>query len=266
MKPIKDIPESFCKNLKLFFTDIDGTITTNGQITDKSYSAIWKLNLAGIDVVPVTGRPAGWCDHIARMWPVKGVIGENGAFYFSYNRKDKKMQRQYLISSEEIKKGKEVLERIKRRVLKEVPEAGISADQPFRLADLAIDYREDVSPLDREKINRICQIITEEGAVYRISDIHINCWYGSFNKIKGVRSFVDNTYLIDFSKLMYKSTYIGDSPNDEPIFKAFPLTLGVANLKNFEAEIINFPDYITSKESADGFAEAVDTILMKRSG
>ena len=264
MNPIKDIPVNFCKGLKLFFTDIDGTITSNGQITDLSFSALWKLFNAGIDVIPVTGRPAGWCDHIARMWPVKGVIGENGAFYFLYDRKNKKMKRKYLISEEERKTGKNILEKIKSRVLKEVPGAKISADQPFRFADLAIDYREDVKPLSKEEIHKICNIITEEGAVYRISDIHINCWYGSFNKINGVKKFIEDVCSSEFSEIIKKSTYIGDSPNDEPIFKAFPLSIAVANLKNFIDEIKYFPSFITNKESADGFAEAVETILEKR--
>ena len=262
--PIEEIPPTFCKNLKLLFTDIDGTITKNGQIIDASYSALWDLSRAGIDVVPVTGRPAGWCDHIARMWPVKGVIGENGAFFYLYDRKNRKMLRNYLISEEEKIKGKKILEKIKTRVLREVPKAGIAADQPFRIADLAIDYCEDVEHLKKEDIQKICRIITEEGGTYKISDIHINCWYGSFNKITGVKKFIAEFYQTDFSQIIRKATYIGDSPNDEPIFRVFPLTIAVANLKDFIDEISYLPNYITHEESAYGFKEAVDTILKKR--
>ncbi|RKX97179.1 MAG: HAD family hydrolase [Spirochaetes bacterium] len=262
--PIEEIPPTFCKNLKLLFTDIDGTITKNGQITDASYSALWDLSRAGIDVVPVTGRPAGWCDHIARMWPVKGIIGENGAFFYLYDRKNRKMLRNYLISEEEKIKGKKILEKIKTRVLREVPGAGIAADQPFRVADLAIDYCEDVEHLKKEDIQKICRIITEEGGTYKISDIHINCWYGSFNKITGVKKFIAEVYQTDFSQIIRKATYIGDSPNDEPIFRVFPTTIAVANLKDFIDEISHLPNYITHKESAYGFREAVDTILKKR--
>lgn len=262
--PIEEIPPTFCKNLKLLFTDIDGTITKNGQIIDASYSALWDLSRAGIDVVPVTGRPAGWCDHIARMWPVKGVIGENGAFFYLYDRKNRKMLRNYLISEEEKIKGKKILEKIKTRVLREVPKAGIAADQPFRIADLAIDYCEDVEHLKKEDIQKICRIITEEGGTYKISDIHINCWYGSFNKITGVKKFIAEFYQTDFSQIIRKATYIGDSPNDEPIFRVFPLTIAVANIKDFIDEISYLPNYITHEESAYGFKEAVDTILKKR--
>lgn len=262
--PVEDISPEFCRTLKLVFTDIDGTITKNGQILDESYTALWDLFRAGIDVVPVTGRPAGWCDHIARMWPVRGVIGENGAFFYLYDRKNRKMLRNYLISEGEKAKGKIVLERIKNRVLEEVPEAGIAADQPFRIADLAIDYCEDVEPISKEGIKKICQIISEEGGTYKISDIHINCWYGSFNKINGVKEFIQKVYHTDFSLMIKNATYIGDSPNDEPIFRVFPVTIAVANLKNFIDEISYFPNYITHEESAYGFSEAVKVILKKR--
>jgi len=233
VKPIKKITDEFCKNLRLFFTDIDGTITDHGQIPEISYGAMWELAKNGIKVIPVTGRPAGWCDHIARMWPVKGVIGENGAFYYWYDRINRKMERTYLIAEDERQRGQAVLDRIKRRVLDEVPRCAIAADQPFRIADLAIDYNEDVSYLSKEEVNKICAIITEEGATYKVSNIHVNCWYGNYNKIDGVKQFVKKMYAEDFDQIRNTITYIGDSPNDESLFHDFSITIGVANIKNF---------------------------------
>ena len=127
---IDQIPKSFCKNLEYFFTDIDDTMTHNGLLPANAYQAIWQLSEQGINVVPVTGRPAGWCDHFARMWPVKGVIGENGAFYFWYDRGQNHMNRVYLLTEEERQEGQRRLETIRTRVLKEVPACQISADQP----------------------------------------------------------------------------------------------------------------------------------------
>jgi len=57
------------KNVRYLFTDIDDTISTEGKITQQAYDALWRADDAGLVIVPVTGRPAGWCDHIARMWP-----------------------------------------------------------------------------------------------------------------------------------------------------------------------------------------------------
>jgi len=157
-EPVSSIPVSLGRKRELFFTDIDGTITMDGLISASTYSSLWELHQCGIRVVPVTGRPAGWCDHIARMWPVDGVIGENGAFYFSYNRQRRRMFRRYLFTPEEMKEGKKKLQKVRERVLKEVPRCRIAADQPFRVADLAVDYKEDVGPLSLEEVERICQI------------------------------------------------------------------------------------------------------------
>ena len=96
--PIAEIPRDRCRSLRWLFTDIDDTLTTDGLLLAESFAALWSLHEAGIRVVPVTGRPAGWCDHIARMWPVAGVVGENGAFSFAYDRSRKWMERRWLSS------------------------------------------------------------------------------------------------------------------------------------------------------------------------
>ena len=264
--PITDIPASLCRELKVFFTDIDDTITSSGLLTVDSFTALWQLHEAGLEVVTVTGRPAGWCDHIARMWPVAAVIGENGAFYYSYDRDGRKMRRVSLIGEKERGEGKEKLERVRQRVLKEVPASRIAADQPFRITDLAVDFCEDVvPPLSSKDVETICSIMEEEGATYKISSIHINCWYGSFNKVTGVRRFLaDRGQDLSSNEVQDSIVFAGDSPNDEPMFAALRHSIAVANIRSFLKRLHHFPTYITEKESAEGFSEAVRTILQKR--
>jgi HAD superfamily hydrolase (TIGR01484 family) len=267
-RPIAELPATLCRKLKILFCDIDDTITAGGLLTAESFSALWQLHDAGIEVVPVTGRPAGWCDHIARMWPVAAVIGENGAFYYSYDRHSRKMRRVSLIDEQERKEGREKLERVRERVLREVPASRIAADQPFRLTDLAIDFCEDVvPPLSREEIDRICAIIEEEGATYKISSIHINCWYGSFDKVSGVSRFLADRGQNFSSKAVQDSiAFIGDSPNDEPMFRAVQHSIAVANIRSFLDRLSRMPAYITEKQSAEGFSEAVQIILKRKAG
>jgi HAD superfamily hydrolase (TIGR01484 family) len=266
LRPVSRIPASVCASLKILFCDIDDTITAGGLLTAESFGALWQLHDAGIEVVPVTGRPAGWCDHIARMWPVAAVIGENGAFYYSYDRRSRKMRRVSLIPEQERREGREKLESVRERVLREVPASRIAADQPFRLTDLAIDFCEDVvPPLSREEIDRICAIIEEEGATYKISSIHINCWYGSFDKVSGVSRFLaDRGRDLGSEQVQDGIAFIGDSPNDEPLFAAVRHSIAVANISTFLVRLSHVPAYITEKESAEGFSEAVQTILKKR--
>ena len=105
------------------------------------------LKKAGFRVVPVTGRPAGWCDHIARFWPVDAVVGENGAFWMWHDHQAGKLRTRFIQSEAERADGRRRLEAVRAHVLREVPGSGIASDQPYRAADLAIDFCEDVPPL-----------------------------------------------------------------------------------------------------------------------
>jgi hypothetical protein len=198
------------------------------------------------------------------MWPVAGVVGENGAFSFRYDRSKKQMIRRYTLSREEREEGRKRLERIRERVLKEVPGAAIAADQPYRIADLAVDYCEDVKPLSRDAVQRICGIAEQEGATHRISSIHVNCWYGEFSKITCVKSFARDLTGARFEALKGEVLFVGDSPNDEPMFQEFHTSVGVSNLRGFLSDLSHLPRYITQEEASEGFREAVDIILAKR--
>ena len=144
MKPFTQFPAAARQNIAYVLTDIDDTLTNSGRLPAVAYSAIERLKKAGIKTVPITGRPAGWCDHIARMWPVDGLVGENGAFYFYYDDRRRKMQRRYFKSNEERVADRRRLEKLKHDILDKVPGCRVSVDQAYREADLAIDYCEDI--------------------------------------------------------------------------------------------------------------------------
>jgi HAD superfamily hydrolase (TIGR01484 family) len=263
--PVRELPEERCRTLATLISDIDDTITTGGMLPASTFQALWALEEAGVRTVVVTGRPAGWCDHIARMWPVAGVIGENGALIYAYDRPARRMRRTYLLSEEERREGRRKLERIRERVLREVPGCAIAADQPFRLADLAVDFREDVGPLGPSEVREICRIMESEGATCKVSSIHINCWYGSFDKVSGLRRLLaDEGRDLDDPRVRETMLFTGDSPNDEPLFQALETTIGVANILPFLPELRHPPAFITEREAAAGFAEAVEIILAKR--
>jgi hypothetical protein len=266
VEPLSAIPAESCRSLRYLFSDIDDTMTDDGLLPASSLDAMWRLREAGVKVVPVTGRPAGWCDHIARMWPVEAVVGENGAFYFAYDRGERRMHRVYVLPEEERKAGEALLERARERILAEVPEAAIAADQPFRLYDLAVDFAEDVGPLNDEQIDRICAVLEEVGLRYKISSIHVNAWAGDYDKVGSMRMLLARDAAVPAEQALAESVFIGDSPNDEPAFAAFPSSIGVANVRDFISRLTSPPAYVTEARGARGFAEAVDTILRRRAG
>ena len=164
MVPFSSFPQSTKSNIRYVLTDIDDTLTLSGRLPAAAYAAMERLRDNGIQVVPITGRPAGWCDHIARMWPVAGVVGENGAFYFHYDDDGKQMQRHYFAPKKERQENRRKLENLKNEILKKIPGSGLSADQAYREADLAIDFCEDVPRLGQENIDQIVRMFQEAGA------------------------------------------------------------------------------------------------------
>jgi HAD superfamily hydrolase (TIGR01484 family) len=264
LKPVDQIPALVKKGIRFVLTDIDDTLTVDGRLPAAALNAMERLQAAAIRVVPITGRPAGWCDHIARMWPVDGLVGENGAFYFFYDRNQRKMLRGWWKPESERLSDRQVLEALGERILKSVPGCRVSADQRYREADLAIDYREDVSPLAPEAIRRIVEIFEEAGARAKISSIHVNGWFGDYDKLAMTRRLFDEVFSEPLEEARERVIFIGDSPNDAPMFTFFPNSVGVAGVRKFLPEMKAAPRWITEKDGGFGFAEMVDILLQAR--
>jgi HAD superfamily hydrolase (TIGR01484 family) len=264
MKPFAEYLISESNPIRYVLTDIDDTLTLNGRLPSVAFVAMEKLQKAGIAVIPITGRPAGWCDHIARMWPVEGVVGENGAFYFRYDGGSRKMIRRYWKSEKERLADRKRLDAIQQQVLKSVPGARVASDQAYREADLAIDFCEDVAPLKSVDIDRIVACFTEAGAQAKISSIHVNGWFGDYDKLAMTRLLFDEVFSENINAIRDQVIYAGDSPNDAPMFGFFPNSVGVANVRNFTAKMSHDPTWVTEKEGGFGFAEMVSGLLYAR--
>lgn len=263
MKPFKQFPVKIRKKIRFVLTDIDDTLSLNGRLPAVVFNAMERLQKAEIAVIPITGRPAGWCDHIARMWPVNAIVGENGAFFFRYDDRLKKMHRRYWKSETQRKADRNRLEKIKLEILKKIPGCRVSADQAYREADLAIDYCEDVPPLEMEKIVQIVDCFTRAGAQAKISSIHVNGWFGKYDKLAMTNRLFKEVFDADLEKDKNSVIFIGDSPNDVPMFRYFPNSVGVANILRFEKIIDHNPAWVTVNEGGYGFAEMVEILLSK---
>lgn len=253
-------PGSFA-GLHTILTDIDDTLTNEGRLGAAAYAALESLSRAGLRVIPITGRPAGWCDLIARLWPVAGVVGENGALGFRYDHGARRMIRVYAKSETERVKDRLRLTHIAERILREVKGAAIAADQTYRIADLAIDFCEDVAPLAHGDAVHIQRIFEDEGATAKISSIHVNGWFGQYDKLTMIRRFLREEFNVDLDQEKGKIAFIGDSLNDEPMFAALALTVGVANIQPFLTHMQVLPRYITSAAGGQGFAQFAQALL-----
>ncbi len=258
------VPVQQLRSVRAVLTDIDDTLTTHGRLPAAAYAALEKLHKAGIKVIPITGRPAGWCDHIARMWPVEGVVGENGAFYFRYDAKARRMARVYAQDDVTRKGNVARLRMLAEDVLKQFPGTAWASDQAYREIDVAIDFCEDVPALPLATAQAIANKFHARGAEAKVSSIHVNAWFGDHNKLSMALRMLADCFGWDAETARTAVAYCGDSPNDAPMFGYFPIGIGVANIRPLAHLMDHLPSYVTLQEGGEGFAEFAERLLALR--
>jgi HAD superfamily hydrolase (TIGR01484 family) len=258
LQPLAAMPRDGVRGV---LTDIDDTLTTHGELTAAAYAALERLHAAGLLVIPITGRPAGWCDHIARMWPVAGVVGENGALWMRHDKATHTLVRRFVADAATMAQSRARLDAIGARIVREVPGCALASDQPYRIADLAIDFCEDVPALSRADVDRIVALMEGEGMTAKVSSIHVNGWFGRYDKLAMTRQFLREAFAIDLDAEREHFVFAGDSPNDAPMFAFFPRSVGVANVRAQLDRIAAPPAYVTEAAAGAGFVELADYLL-----
>lgn len=264
MTPLTQLPTITAGNIKYVLCDIDDTVTTEGRLTAQAYTALESLYNAGISVVPITGRPAGWCDHIARMWPVSAVVGENGAFFMHYDHLAHKMHQQFWTDPITRQANRKKLDLLAEAILDGVPGCALASDQPYRIADLAIDFCEDVDPLPESAIEKIVTLFEAAGATAKVSSIHVNGWFGQYDKLTMTKRLFTDVFGQAIDDLQDKILFIGDSPNDAPMFEFFDHSVGVANVRDQIHRLQQLPKYVCQEHGGAGFAELASCLLAPR--
>ena len=252
------------------FTDIDDTLTTDGAITPDALDALEKLKAQDLSVIAITGRPAGWSEPFAASWPVDAIVAENGAVLLQKMYKNglttnkygcEKLLKSYQKSDLLRDQNYARMQQVSQRILRDMPGTLLAQDSAGRETDMAIDHSE-FTHLPPEKIAQVVAMMQAEGMNATVSSIHINGWFGSHNKLTGscwaVRELFDRDLMLEIGNW----TYVGDSTNDQLMFEAFPNSIGVANVRRFEAQLANLPRYITDGERGAGFAEVARAVLV----
>ena len=258
MRPLAELDPGRIRGL---FFDIDDTLTSEGRLTADAYAALGRWKAAGKIAVPITGRPAGWCDHIARMWPVDAVVGENGAFYFRYDPAARRLEKRFLHDAQTRAANRARLGAVRDQILAAVPGCAAASDQLYRETDLAIDFCEDVPALSLEDAERIAALMRAAGMTAKISSIHVNGWFGDYDKLGMTRLFAREVLGLDLDRAKTDFAFAGDSPNDAPMFAYFPNSVGVANVRRFEARLAAKPVYVAESACGAGFVELVAQLL-----
>jgi len=254
MKTLSSWPQTARHKIVGVFTDIDDTLTTDGAITPDALQALHDLKAAGLMVIPITGRPVGWSIPFASTWPVNAIVAENGAVALLLDTTQKKVTKIYQQDLSTRSHNFQEMQRITKRVLKEIPGTVMAQDSPGRETDIAFDHSE-FHKLTTKQIQQVVQLLQQEGMTATISSIHINAWFGDHNKWHGAQWILKELTGRDLKKELEQWVYVGDSTNDQVMFEHFTHSVGVANIKRFEKELKHLPKYISQQERGAGFAE-----------
>ena len=276
MLPLSDWPLAERRNIIGVFTDIDDTLTTEGAITADALASLGALKAAGLQVIPITGRPVGWSEPFAlgdrsrglAPWPVDAIVAENGAVAIvqrknsllltqqKHNQLSKIYQQEPSIRADNYAR----MQIVAQHIMAEVPGAQLSQDSHGRETDIAIDHSE-FTHLSADKITHVVKIMQAHGMVATVSSIHINGWFGAHNKLEGARWIVRELLSRALDTERDRWVYVGDSTNDELMFAAFRHSVGVANIARFLPQIQTPPRYVTNGERGAGFAEVARALM-----
>jgi HAD superfamily hydrolase (TIGR01484 family) len=275
MLPLSNWPLEQRRNIIGVFTDIDDTLTKHGVISDYALQALGDLKAAGLHVIPITGRPVGWGEAFAQTWPVDALVAENGGVAWlaekdSKNSKEIGTQPAYLLPRVLSKvyqntatirsENSERMAQIAALVTSQIAGVDVSKDSAGRETDLAFDYNE-FANLSPETVQQVVELLQSQGMETTVSSIHIHGCFGQFDKWTGAQWIVRELFKRELADELDKWVFVGDSGNDQAMFKHFVHSVGVANIRHFEAQLTHLPRYITASERGAGFAEVAMAIL-----
>lgn len=246
------------KQVDWVLTDVDDTLTWEGRLPPETLIALQKLRDSGKKVVAVTGACAGWCDHIAQLWPVDAVLGENGAFIME--KKDGYLTLRSGVPLEAIRDDQTKLKAQVEDILRDYPDLSLTLDQSYRLCEVAIDIGQNRPRVDEAVIEEIVAKIHALGAHATASSIHINAWYGEHSKKATATAFLTEKGLSS-QEITTRACYVGDSMNDQHMFEIMPNSVGVANIKHYWDRLTFHPSVLMTQPGGYGFAEFTQKLL-----
>jgi HAD superfamily hydrolase (TIGR01484 family) len=243
--------------VRALFSDVDGTMTTGERVEAATYEALERLGEAGIPVIMVTGRPAGFGFAFMKMTPVLACIAENGGVTFV--REGRKVVKHYGVPAASLPEWRRRMQDAAIDVMSKVPGARFSSDSKYREVDLAIDWNEETK-LSRDDAEQCVSMLQKQGFTAVRSSVHVNFGPPHFDKLSACMHIVKRVLGGDTNELA-PYVYVGDALNDAPMFGGFPTSVGVSNVRAWWDELSHKPAYITERPEGAGLRELVSHLL-----
>lgn len=236
---------------KIIVSDVDDTITKNGKLHPAALKALWDLKNSGRTIILVTGGSVGWADAYLRQWPVDAVITESGAVMICLSKEGEVIH----VTNPAI--NRDAVLKKRAELLKVTSGLKFSSDQPARVFDVAYDKKK-MDPMEVKVLKNTLSIM---GANYAESSIHINAWFGDYDKKKAVKHFFQGPLEMKEDYYLEHSLYLGDSFNDQPLFGYIPTSIGMHTVQDQREKFDILPTYITEGGPGDGFCEVTKALV-----
>jgi len=232
-------------------TDMDGTLTRQGQFSADLIQGLAQLQRAGWTVLIVTGRSAGWVQGVAHYLPIAGAMAENGGVYFPGSAIP-----EYLTDIPTLDNHRGALEEVFRHLCRHGFDLTPAEDNLFRLTDWTFST-EGLSPADLSQMAEICHRI-DWGFTYSTVQCHL--FPLGQSKAAGLQRLIQRHFP---QAAPHQVITIGDSPNDVSLFNPalFPQSVGVANVTHYWPHLAHHPRCITHRAEVDGFLELTQALL-----
>ncbi|MCO4094776.1 MAG: HAD-IIB family hydrolase [Acidovorax sp.] len=269
MQALNHWPPEARRDLVGVFTDIDDTLTTEGAITPDALQALADLKAAGLMVIPITGRPIGWCEPFmtgpeGTTWPVDAMVAENGAVAFARSPGlGQPLTKLYQQDADTRLANQTRMREIAALVAAEAPGVALSSDSAGRETDIAFDYAE-FARHTPETVQQVLAVLQHAGMQTTVSSIHIHGCFGDFNKWQGANWIVRELLGRNLAQELDRWVFVGDSGNDQAMFQHFTHSVGVANIARFAPQLTHLPRYVARGERGAGFAEVARAVLQGR--
>lgn len=223
----------------IFFSDFDGTLTHEGQLTRDFFDILDHVKKNGHELVIVSGRSVSWGHFFLTHFALRACIMEGGGVIVYRDAKGE-LAEEPLVSRAEL----DELARFTKELKHHYPHVPLSMDSFGRLSDRAIEFH----LMDQEWINQVMDYMDQNKISYSKSNVHINFWKGEISKYLGVKYFLEK-YRPNVSG--DNCWFFGDAPNDESMFQFFYNSVGVSNIKDCLHKLKHKPRIIlTGTENA----------------
>jgi HAD superfamily hydrolase (TIGR01484 family) len=246
---------AICQSIRCIATDLDGTLTQAGKFSPELLQALLDLKAAGIQVVIVTGRSAGWVQGLVSYLPIVGAIAENGGLFYANADRPPEILTSHTVGVE----YRQQLAQVFHHLQTQFPALQESVDNAFRITDWTFDLKE-LQPPDLEAMQAMCQ---RQGWGFTYSTVQAHIKPNDQDKATGLLQVLQR-HFPDLS--VNQLVTVGDSPNDESLFERdrFPLSVGVANVLHYRDYLHHQPAYVTHAPEVEGFCELAQRLIQQR--